>query len=361
MRLRARLFRAFLFIILVPSVAVWLSSYLLGKSSPDGEAVLSQGTNYWVVTTVALFVLIATAGLVILWLNKSVLRPIRELQKATHEIGNGNLDYELEQVRDDEIGDLCDDFETMRRKLKEGEQERRAADNEMRTLISNISHDLRTPVTAVKGYAQGILDGIAASPEKLDKYVHTIYNKASDMEKLVDELSLFSRIDTNKIVYHFDRIDIESWLRNYAENIRLDLESHNIDLSFSCTLTEPVTVIADDEHFKRVLDNIITNSVKYIDKSRGIIDIRIRDAGETVQLEIEDNGCGIPRQDLPFIFDRFYRTDTSRRSTTGGSGIGLSIARKIVDDHGGKIWATSTEGVGTIIHIVFRKYRQEDA
>ena len=358
MRLRARLFRAFLFIILVPSVAVWLTSFLLGKSSPDGEAVLSQGTNFWMVTMVALFVLIATVGLVILWINKSVLRPIRELQKATHEIGNGNLDYELEQVRDDEIGDLCDDFETMRRKLKQSEQERREADNEMRTVISNISHDLRTPVTAVKGYAQGIMDGIASSPEKLDKYVQTIYNKASDMEKLVDELSLFSRIDTNKIVYQFDKVDIEDWLRTYAENIRLDLESHNIDLSFASSLAGPVTVIADTEHIKRVLDNIITNSVKYIDKSRGIIDIRIRDAEDTVQLEVEDNGCGIPRQDLPFIFDRFYRTDTSRRSTTGGSGIGLSIARKIVDDHGGRIWATSTEGVGTIIHIVLRKYKE---
>ncbi|MBO4290259.1 MAG: HAMP domain-containing histidine kinase [Lachnospiraceae bacterium] len=358
MRLRARLFRAFLFIILVPSVAVWVTSYLLGKGSPDGEAVLSRGTDFWMVTMVALFVLIATVGLVILWINKSVLRPIRELQKATHEIGNGNLDYELEQVRDDEIGDLCDDFETMRRKLQQSEQERRAADNEVRTVISNISHDLRTPVTAVKGYAQGIMDGIASSPEKLDKYVRTIYNKASDMEKLVDELSLFSKIDTNKIVYHFEKVDIENWLREYAENIRLDLESGNIDLNFSSTLTAPVTVIADKEHIKRVLDNIITNSVKYIDKSRGIIDIRIRDAEETVQLEVEDNGCGIPRQDLPFIFDRFYRTDTSRRSTTGGSGIGLSIARKIVDDHGGRIWATSTEGVGTIMHIVLRKYRE---
>jgi Signal transduction histidine kinase len=355
-RLRARLFRAFLFIILVPSVAVWLTSYLLGKSSPDGEAVLSQGTNFWMVTMVALFVLIATVGLVILWINKSVLRPIRELQKATHEIGNGNLDYELEQVRDDEIGDLCDDFETMRRKLKQSEQERRAADNEMRTVISNISHDLRTPVTAVKGYAQGIMDGIASSPEKLDKYVQTIYNKASDMEKLVDELSLFSRIDTNKIVYQFDKVDIEDWLRAYAENIRLDLESHNIDLSFTSSLAGPVTVIADTEHIKRVLDNIITNSVKYIDKSRGIIDIRIRDAEETVQLEVEDNGCGIPRQDLPFIFDRFYRTDSSRNSQRGGSGIGLSIVKKIMEDHGGKVWATSTEGEGTTMHLILRKW-----
>ena len=358
MRLRARLIRAFLFIILVPAVAGGGPLVRLGQGYLSREAVLSEAANFWLVTAVALAALIATVILVILWINRSVLRRIRGLQKATHEIGSGNLDYELESLRDDEIGDLCDDFETMRRRLKESEQERRDADNEMRTMISNISHDLRTPVTAVKGYAQGILDGVTNSPEKLNKYVHTIYNKASDMEKLVDELSVFSKIDTSKIVYHFDRVDIEAYMRGYADLIRLDLESHNIDLNFHSTLPEPAEVIADTEHFKRVLDNIITNSVKYIDKSRGIIDIRIRDAEDSVRLEIEDNGCGI-RQDLPFIFDRFYRTDMSRRSTTGGSGIGLSIARKIVEDHGGRIWATSTEGVGTIIHIVFRKYKEE--
>ena len=358
MRLRARLIRAFLFIILVPAVAVWVTLFLLGQGHPNREALLSDSANFWLITVIALIALVATVILVILWINKSVLRRIRELQKATHEIGNGNLDYEVESLRDDEIGDLCDDFETMRRKLKESEQERRDADNEMRTVISNISHDLRTPVTAVKGYAQGILDGVTNSPEKLNRYVHTIYNKASDMEQLVDELSVYSKIDTSKIVYHFNRVDIETYMRDYADLIRLDLEAHNIDLSFRSTLPAPAEVIADTEHFKRVLDNIITNSVKYIDKSRGILDIRIRDAGDAVQLEIEDNGCGIPRQDLPFIFDRFYRTDLSRRSTTGGSGIGLSIAKKIVEDHGGRIWATSTEGVGTILHIVLRKYAE---
>ena len=113
-------------------------------------------------------------------------------------------------------------------------------------------------------------------------------------------------------------------------------------------------VIADAEQMKRVINNIISNSIKYLDKKKGIINIRIKDVGDFIQVEIEDNGKGIAAKDLPNIFDRFYRTDSSQ----GGSGIGLSIVRKIIEDHGGRIWATSKEGIGTEIHFVLRKYQE---
>ena len=117
-------------------------------------------------------------------------------------------------------------------------------------------------------------------------------------------------------------------------------------------------IIADPEQLKRVLNNIVGNSIKYMNKKNGYLGIRIKDVGDFIQVEIEDNGQGIPQKDLPYIFDRFYRTDASRNSATGGSGIGLSIVRKIVEDHGGKIWATSKENVGTIMYFVIRKYQE---
>ena len=117
-------------------------------------------------------------------------------------------------------------------------------------------------------------------------------------------------------------------------------------------------MIADAEQMKRVINNIIGNSVKYLDKERGMINIRIKDVGDFVQVEIEDNGRGIAAKDLPYIFDRFYRADSSRNSSQGGSGIGLSIVKKIVEDHGGRIWATSKEGMGTEMHFVLRKYQE---
>ena len=121
---------------------------------------------------------------------------------------------------------------------------------------------------------------------------------------------------------------------------------------------EDVQIIADPEQLRRVINNIIGNSIKYMNKSSGFINIRIKDVGDFIQVEIEDNGRGIAQKDLPYVFDRFYRADASRNSATGGSGIGLSIVKKIIEDHGGKIWATSKEDIGTIMYFVIRKYQE---
>ena len=202
------------------------------------------------------------------------------------------------------------------------------------------------------------MDGVASSPEKLDKYVRTIYNKANDMDKLIDELTLYTKIDTNRIPYNFSKIKVDDYFGDCAEELKLELSAKNIELTYYNYLTEDVTIIGDAEQLKRVINNIISNSVKYMDKKKGIINMRIRDSGDFVQVEIEDNGRGISVRDLPYIFDRFYRADASRNSSTGGSGIGLSIVRKIIEDHGGRIWATSKENTGTIMHFVLRKYQE---
>ena len=203
---------------------------------------------------------------------------------------------------------------------------------------------------------EGIMDGVASSPEKLDKYIRTIYNKANDMDRLIDELTFYSKIDTNKIPYTFSKINVSQYFRDCVEEVGLDMEARGIELGYFNYVDEDVVVIADAEQMKRVINNIISNSVKYLDKKKGIINIRIKDDGDFIQVEIEDNGKGIAAKDLPNIFDRFYRTDSSRNSSQGGSGIGLSIVRKIIEDHGGRIWATSKEGIGTEVHFVLRKY-----
>lgn len=307
---------------------------------------------------VIILVLILTAILLTVWLYGSILRPLGALKKATREIKNGNLDFSIGVDGKDEISELCMDFEEMRLRLKENSEEKMQYDADNKVLISNISHDLKTPITAIKGYVEGILDGVASSPEKLDKYVRTIYNKANDMDKLIDELTLYSKIDTNRIPYNFSKIKVDDYFNDCAEELKLELSAKNIELTYYNYLTEDVTIIGDTEQLKRVINNIISNSVKYMDKKKGIINIRIRDSGDFVQIEIEDNGRGISGRDLPYIFDRFYRADASRNSSTGGSGIGLSIVRKIIEDHGGRIWATSKENTGTIMHFVLRKYQE---
>ena len=246
----------------------------------------------------------------------------------------------------------------MRYILKTTAEEKIENDRENKELISNISHDLKTPITAVKGYVEGIMDGVADTPEKMDRYIKTIYNKANEMDALINELTLYSRIDSNRIPYTFNKINVADFFEDCIEELSLDLESKNIDLEFKNNVDRDVLIIADSEQLSRVINNIVGNSVKYIDKPKGHIKIRIKDVGDFVQVEIEDNGKGIAQKDIPMIFDRFYRTDASRNSSLGGSGIGLSIVKKIVEDHGGKVWASSKESEGTTMYFVLRKYQE---
>lgn len=303
-----------------------------------------------------LIVVSITAALLIIWIYRAVSVPLQKLQKAARNIKEGNLDFEIKAENDDEIGQLCRDFEEMRLRLKVQAEEKVAFDRENKELISNISHDLKTPITAIKGYVEGIQDGVASSPEKLNKYIRTIYNKANDMDRLIDELTFYSKIDTNKIPYNFSKINVAEYFGDCVEEVGLDMETRGIELGYFNYVDEDVVVIADAEQMKRVINNIIGNSLKYLDKKKGILNIRIKDDGDFIQVIIEDNGKGIAAKDLPYIFDRFYRTDSSRNSSKGGSGIGLSIVKKIIEDHGGRIWATSKEGIGTEIHFVLRKY-----
>ena len=306
----------------------------------------------------ATIILVFTALSVGLWIYRSIAVPLVKLRKATQNIKEGNLDFVLEVEGKDEFSQLCQDFEEMRKRLKESTEEKILMDKENKELISNISHDLKTPITAVKGYVEGIMDGVADTPEKMDRYIRTIYNKANEMDRLINELTFYSKIDTNRIPYTFSKLNVEDYFSDCAEELGLEMETKGIELVYANYVEKDVQVIADGEQIRRVIHNIVSNAIKYMEKPKGIIQLRVKDVGDFIQVEIEDNGKGIAAKDLPYIFDRFYRTDVSRNSSKGGSGIGLSIVKKIMEDHGGKVWATSRLGIGTIMYFVLRKYQE---
>ena len=318
-----------------------------------GAKLMTKDIIFVVVT-----VLVFTSLLVGTWIYRSIASPLVKLKNATKNIKEGNIDFELEVEGDDEFAELCQDFEEMRKRLKANAEEKIVLDRENKELISNISHDLKTPITAVKGYVEGIMDGVADTPEKMDRYIRTIYNKTNEMDHLINELTFYSKIDTNRIPYTFSKIRVTDYFNDCAEELQLELEVKGVDLVYANYVDDSVLVIADGEQIRRVIHNIVTNSTKYMNKEHGIIQLRVKDVGDFIQVEIEDNGKGIAAKDLPNIFDRFYRTDFSRNSSKGGSGIGLSIVKKIMEDHGGKVWATSKEGIGTIMYFVLRKYQE---
>ena len=376
MKLKTRIILGFTMIILMPLLLFAATLYGFSQSQKTQVQTESDGTVYDISITdsadsqgrvhvmakdlfIRAFIILISVALVVgLWVYRSIAVPLVKLKKATQNIKEGNLDFVLDVEGNDEFSELCQDFEEMRRRLKESTEEKNLIEKENKELISNISHDLKTPITAVKGYIEGIMDGVADTPEKMDRYVRTIYNKTNEMDHLINELTFYSKIDTNRIPYTFGKLNVEDYFADCAEEVGLELETRGIELVYANYVEKDVMVIADGEQIRRVIHNIISNAIKYMDKPKGIIQIRIKDVGDFIQIEIEDNGKGIGPKDLPYIFDRFYRTDVSRNSSKGGSGIGLSIVKKILEDHGGKVWATSRLGIGTIMYFVLRKYQE---
>lgn len=369
MSLKTRIVIACMIMVIIPIILTFISllgikSYFmvtLGEQSFHAKVDPQILKLFMMDILIAIVVILLISVLVLKqWIHKGIVNPIGELNLAMKKIAEGNLDYRLGNHYAGEIGELFDNYEDMRLRLKESTDEIMENEKKNRELVSNISHDLKTPITAIKGYVEGIMDGVADTPEKMDRYIKTIYNKANDMNRLINELTIYSGIDSNRIPYNFQRINVSEYFNDCVEEVGLDLESRHIELNFYNLVSDDTVIIADPEQLKRVINNIVGNSIKYLDKENGTIEIRILDEIDSIRVEIEDNGKGIAAKDLSRIFERFYRTDASRNSSKGGSGIGLSIVKKIIEDHGGYIWATSKEGEGTCMHFVIRKYREVD-
>ena len=286
--------------------------------------------------------------------SRSILKPLNNLQKAAAEISQGNLNHPIVEEGDEEIQELCRDLELMRLKLKESIHTQLKYEDNRKLLVSSISHDLKTPVTSIKGYVEGLLDGIANTPEKKEKYLKTIYSKAQQVDTMIDDLLLYAKLDLNQIPFNLEKTDIENFLKDGLLETEHEMEQSKIRLSFTSELKEKREIPLDRERIKRVIMNILDNSRKYMDKDLGQISVSLRETHSSVITEIRDNGSGISEKDLPRIFDRFFRSDTAR-SEIKGSGLGLAIAKQIVEGHEGRIWAVGHGEEGTSIVISLPK------
>ena len=286
--------------------------------------------------------------------SRSIIKPISKLKNGAEKIKVGDLNFVIDTSSNDEIGVLNKAFEEMRIKLKESINLQIQYEENRKELLSNISHDLKTPITSIIGYVEGIKDGVANTPEKMEKYLSTVYSKAKDMDSLIDELFLFSKLDLKKEPFHFENVEMNKYIGSYIDEIYLDLLQQGIKIEFS-QANESIKVTADREKLKRVLSNLVSNCVKYMNKEEKKISFSLNEQLNEVIVEVTDNGQGIDSTALPFIFERFYRAEQSRNSQTGGSGLGLAIAKQIVEEHGGKIWATSEIDKGTSIFFSLKK------
>lgn len=290
--------------------------------------------------------------------SRTISRPIKLLADGANEIANGNLDFVIDYESTNEIGTTVSAFNDMTSKLKQSIDERNRIDQSRKEMIAGVAHDLRTPLTSVKGYVEGLRDGIASTDEMRQHYLQTIYSSTQDMERLLDELLSFSRLELGNIQLECEPISLNAFLADYCEEIKPVLNDTGFDFTYSNPYeNSEIIVNLDTDRFVRVLSNILSNSIKYAKKDvDGRIKLSVQEYEKSVIISIEDNGIGIEAQNVPKIFDSFFRADQARTRVQDGSGIGLAVCKQIIERHGGRIWANSTIGQGTTILISLEKY-----
>ena len=343
MKIGSGLFSIFCLIIIIPSI---LLIYSMNYDTTGNIGI-------WLTILVTIIDIVAVVMWI--WIYKRILVPLDKLQTATKKIADGDLDYQLDERDFSEIPFLYNDFERMRIKLKEDEEEKKLSEDAAKELVSNISHDLKTPLTAIRGYVEGILEGVASSPQKTRDYLNTIYNKTNDMTSLIDELLYYSQVAEKYMSYKYEKIYVKDFFDEYVKDLYLELDTIKIKFEYIVNVGRNTVIDMDKEQIKRALNNIVSNAVKYMDKEEPEIHFRVTETSDAINIQISDNGRGIDEKDLPHIFERFYRSDVSRNTKLGGSGIGLSIVKKVIENHEGSVVAMSKPGVGTEVSIELKK------
>lgn len=316
-------------------------------------------TMGWVFIGLAILVTLATDIMLVTFISRGILVPLDKLRRATHEIRDGNLDYRVNYEGKNELGDVCADFDEMRLRLRDSVEAQQRYEDNRKELLAGISHDLSTPLTAIKGYVSGLIDGIADTPEKQSHYLKTIYSTACDMDNLVSELFTFSRLDLDRIPFYFEQVDLVGFFEDCCDELQPKFATQEAEILFDNQCGTSVCASVDRVQMKRAVMNIINNCVKYKKPGLCTICITLRMDGPDIRIEIADNGMGVSEEDLTKIFDSFYRTDRARTNVSSGSGLGLAITKQIIDRHSGKIWAYGSIGKGLTICILLPAVNQE--
>ena len=288
-------------------------------------------------------------------LSKDIINPLKVLETGANKIREGDLDFKLEAKSNNEIGKVIQSFNKMRVELRKSLEKQLQYEENRKELIASISHDLKTPITSIKGYVEGIKDGVANDEEKLNKYLEVIYNKSLYMDRLIDDLFMFSKLDLDHLSFDMEEVNVTDYMNSCLNELMLEYKQHGIEIDYKKQIANHETVWMDQQKITRVIMNIVQNAVKFMDKEEQRVTIGVEAQAEGISFYIRDNGSGIPQNQLSYIFERFYRADGARNTKNGGSGLGLAIAKQIIEKHGGTIAAESELGVGTIVYFVLKK------
>jgi signal transduction histidine kinase len=339
------------------AVPVWIDDQIAGViylSQPlrDVAAVLG---DLRLRLLLVLLIALPLSALMGLFLARHIARPVRTLTIATSKLSGGDYDYPLDTSGRDELGQLSQSFASMRDRL-------RAVERMRAQFVSDVSHELRTPLTAIKGLAETLRGGAADDPSVRDRFLASVEDETDRLIRLVNDLLVLSRADSQALRLRREEFDLAHMAQAITERLTTQAETLNLSLRL-CLEASPIRVIGDPDRVEQVLVILLDNAMKHsppgetvwiegstVKIEKGDEDARAGSsvhmhlplpAGEWALLSITDSGEGIPAKDLPHVFDRFYRADTSRSRDRGGSGLGLSIAQAVIEAHGGYIWLES--------------------
>lgn len=309
-----------------------------------------------VMLAVLITVVVLTNRALTKFVFRSMMTPIQILADGVHQLRDGNLSYRIRYEKRDEFAPVCADFNEMAERLSSMVTERQRDETNRRELIAGISHDLRTPLTSIKAYLEGLERGVATTPQMQLKYFETIKSKTASLEHIINQLFLFSKLDIGEFPLHLEVVNIGEELGTMAAIFTAEYESKGLSLAVVGELPQEETLI-DIVQFRNVIQNVLENSLKYKRSER--VDVRMYGAAseQEIAIRLVDNGPGVSRDELDKLFDVFYRSDYSRKRPETGSGLGLAISSKIIERLGGSIRADLAPSGGLEIIISLPPYR----
>ena len=327
---------------------------VIDSSSPASIFDVLIGNYSLALTVLALFGIITIIITGMLFM-RGLLRPIKKLTEAARQIERGNLDFAISYDKKDEFLPVFTQFDRMRVKLKDSLWQQIKDEESRVEMIANIAHDLRTPITSIQGYAQGLIDGVAKTEEKKQKYLETIMIKSHELNKMSESLSAFARVGDRKVNIDMSVVNAQEYIG--AELTEMSMGLDLADVSYEIDVSVETRINIDVMQVKRVFSNIVQNSMKYKTDDRAKLNIRSYENENYVVICFADQGTGVRESELTTIFNRFYRGDQARKDTSTGSGLGLAIAKQIILLHKGHIWARHNYPHGIKILVSFPKVK----
>lgn len=286
----------------------------------------------------------------------SIIKPLDTLTQGVKQIRDGNLTYRIEYKNNDEFSAICADFNEMAKKLYDMVNARQKDYQSRQELIAGISHDLRTPLTSIKAYIEGLEKGIAASPETRKRYFEIIKNKTSDLEYIINQLFLFTKLDIGDFPFHMEVVELDEELLTFFNEHEHEYRDKGLNISLRSE-TAKMLVEIDIIQFRNVIHNVLTNSVKYKASDHVDAEIFCKKTEQSITIIISDNGPGVPEDKLENLFETFYRGDASRKDSNKGSGIGLAITKKIIERFNGEVHGENVKTGGLAIIITLPEWR----